>query len=175
MARLIKRDFDPKQPLVARRYFVAAGHHFPIGAPFPWKRLMIDLRRVRLLFEAGKVMHPKEGEKVEPEVVVDEPVDQVLVNALDAQAAAEDAAVDATDPTATVEPEGDADAPASADVEIPTPPVEPPVTSVNDVPDDDLLDDMSMRELRKIGDQLQLPHERSRKAMAEAIREARKG
>jgi hypothetical protein len=70
MARLIDRSFQPNAPVVARRFFVAAGRHFNPGDAFDWRRLSIDQRRVRLLFEAGKLMHP-EGEVVpEPEVVL---------------------------------------------------------------------------------------------------------
>jgi hypothetical protein len=70
MARLIDRSFQPNEPVVARRFFVAAGRHYTPGDVFDWKRLAVDARRVRLLFEAGKLMHP-EGEVVpEPEVVL---------------------------------------------------------------------------------------------------------
>jgi len=59
MARHIERVFDPMQPVVARRFFVAAGRHFSPRDPFDWTRMAVALRRVRLLFESGKLMHPE--------------------------------------------------------------------------------------------------------------------
>jgi hypothetical protein len=59
MARLIERTFDPAAPLVVRRFFTAAGRHFNPGDDFDWRRLSVDQRRTRLLFEAGKLMHPQ--------------------------------------------------------------------------------------------------------------------
>lgn len=61
MARLIERAFDPRRPLVARRHLVAAGRHFKIGDPFDWRRMAVDQRRVRQLFDAGKLMHTDEA------------------------------------------------------------------------------------------------------------------
>jgi len=52
-----ERVFDPTKPVVARRFFVAAGRHFNPGDAFDWKRSSVDQRRVRLLFDAGKIMH----------------------------------------------------------------------------------------------------------------------
>jgi hypothetical protein len=57
MPRLIERTFEPTQPLVARRFFVAAGRHFQPGDTFDWKRLSIAQRRVKQLFDNGKLMH----------------------------------------------------------------------------------------------------------------------
>jgi len=59
MSRLIERIFDPSRPLVVRRFFAAAGRHFNPGDPFDWRRYAVDQRRVRLMFEAGKLMHPE--------------------------------------------------------------------------------------------------------------------
>ncbi len=59
-----ERVFDPTKPLVARRFFVAAGRHFNPGDVFDWKRSSVDQRRVRLLFDAGKIMHPEPTLKV---------------------------------------------------------------------------------------------------------------
>lgn len=58
MARLVERVFDPAQPLVVRRFFAYAGRHWNAGDLFPWTQLAVDMRRVRQLFEAGKLMHP---------------------------------------------------------------------------------------------------------------------
>ena len=43
--------------MIGRRVFVAAGRHFKIGDDFDWTRLSVDQRRVKLLFDAGKLMH----------------------------------------------------------------------------------------------------------------------
>jgi len=59
-----ERVFDPTKPVVARRFFVAAGRHFNPGDVFDWKRSSVDQRRVRLLFDAGKIMHPEPTFKV---------------------------------------------------------------------------------------------------------------
>lgn len=58
------KTFDPAQPLVVRRAFNGNGRHFKPGDPFEWDKLAIDRRRVRQLFDAGKVMHPQ---SLEPE------------------------------------------------------------------------------------------------------------
>jgi len=70
-----ERVFDPTKPVVARRFFVAAGRHFNPGDAFDWKRSSVDQRRVRLLFDAGKIMHP-EGAAIEaaPKKVVETPI-----------------------------------------------------------------------------------------------------
>jgi hypothetical protein len=57
MTRLIERAFDPARPVQARRFFVAAGRHFNPGDTFDWKRMAVAQRRVRQLFDAGKLMH----------------------------------------------------------------------------------------------------------------------
>jgi hypothetical protein len=66
MARLIERVFDPSKPLIVRRFFAGAGRHWNPGDDFPWRRLAVDARRVRLMFEAGKLMHADEGGRVGP-------------------------------------------------------------------------------------------------------------
>ena len=73
MARLIDRSFQPSVPVVARRFFVAAGRHYTPGDVFDWKRLSVDVRRVRLLFEAGKLMHPEDATADTPEIKDAEP------------------------------------------------------------------------------------------------------
>lgn len=57
MARLIDRSFDPNRPVKVRRFFVAAGRHWEPGRDFPWKTMAVAQRRVKLLFDAGKLMH----------------------------------------------------------------------------------------------------------------------
>lgn len=65
MARLIDRSFDPNRPVKVRRFFVAAGRHWEPGRVFPWKKMAIAQRRAKLLFDAGKLMHPDTAEVVE--------------------------------------------------------------------------------------------------------------
>jgi hypothetical protein len=62
MARLVERVFDPSKPLFVRRFFAGAGRHWNPGDEFPWRRLAIDARRVRLLFDSGKLMHAATAE-----------------------------------------------------------------------------------------------------------------
>ena len=69
MARLIERAFAPNRPVVARRFFVGAGRHYNPGDAFDWRRLAVSQRRVKALFDAGKLMHvdadiaPEQAEK----------------------------------------------------------------------------------------------------------------
>jgi hypothetical protein len=73
MARHIERVFDSRQPLVTRRFFVAAGRHYNPGDAFDWRRMAVDQRRVKLLFDAGKIMHPDtDSNPVEPEAQTDD-------------------------------------------------------------------------------------------------------
>lgn len=61
MTRLVHRVFDPNRPVLVRRPFVAAGRHFETGDTFDWKRLSVDQRRTRLLYENGKLMHAEDA------------------------------------------------------------------------------------------------------------------
>lgn len=63
MARLITREFKPNTPVYVRRFFVAAGRHWNPGDLFDWQRLSVAQRRVKQLFDAGKLMHP-EGQPI---------------------------------------------------------------------------------------------------------------
>ena len=70
MARLIAdRVFNPKQPLLVRRAFSAAGRTFQQGDSFDWTRLAISTRRVSLMFEAGQLYHADDSEAVAEAVV----------------------------------------------------------------------------------------------------------
>ena len=73
MARLIERTFDPNRPVKVRRFFVAAGRHWEPGRLFPWKSMALAQRRVKLLFDAGKLMHP-DYDDAAPETVAEAPV-----------------------------------------------------------------------------------------------------
>lgn len=57
MARLISREFNPHAPVYVRRFFVAAGRHWNPGDVFDWPRLAVAQRRVKQLFDNGKLMH----------------------------------------------------------------------------------------------------------------------
>ena len=57
MPRLIERAFNPAETVVARRFFVAAGRHYNPGDVFDWRRLAVAPRRVKQLFDNGKLMH----------------------------------------------------------------------------------------------------------------------
>lgn len=72
MARLITREFNPAVPVVVRRFFVAAGRHWNPGAAFDWRRLAVDQRRVKQLFDAGKLMHADGALPAAPAAPVDE-------------------------------------------------------------------------------------------------------
>jgi hypothetical protein len=75
MARLIAdKVFNPKQPLLVRRAFSAAGRTFQQGDSFDWTRLAISTRRVSLMFEAGQLYHADDAKKVVTETVVTETV-----------------------------------------------------------------------------------------------------
>lgn len=55
--RIPQRVFDPARPLFVRRPFIANGRRYPIGATFDWRRASYDQRRVRQLFDAGRLDH----------------------------------------------------------------------------------------------------------------------
>ena len=76
MARLIERSFDPNRPVKVRRFFVAAGRHWEPGRAFPWKNMAIAQRRVKLLFDAGKLMHPETEDTPAPASVPEPTISQ---------------------------------------------------------------------------------------------------
>ena len=51
----LPRKFDPRKPLEVRVAFRWAGRDYSVGDPFNWRRNGIDHRRVRQMFEAGKL------------------------------------------------------------------------------------------------------------------------
>lgn len=73
MTRLIaEKVFNPKQPLLVRRTFSAAGRTFQPGDLFRWDRLAVSLRRTKLMFDAGMLMHSDQeieadAEQTEPQ------------------------------------------------------------------------------------------------------------
>ncbi len=58
--RIVERTFDPKQPLLVRRAFSAAGRTFQPGDDFDWRRLSVAHRRVSQMFDAGYLVHRDE-------------------------------------------------------------------------------------------------------------------
>jgi len=53
--------FDPSKPLYVRRVLKANGQKFNKGDRFPWDRMAVSERRVRLMFESGKLTHGNEA------------------------------------------------------------------------------------------------------------------
>jgi hypothetical protein len=80
-----ERTFNPTRPVIARRFFVAAGRHYNPGDLFEWQRLAVDRRRVRLMFDAGKLEHPESEPSIETEMR-DEDIHHVAVTAAPADA-----------------------------------------------------------------------------------------
>ena len=144
MARIPSNEFNPAVPVLVRRFFVAAGRHWNPGDVFTWQRLAVAQRRVKQLFDAGKLMHPAQGGTVaapaqtplmgekpsEQTVQTEIENDEILANAADT---------------------------AAADDEI-----------VDD------LTDLNMKELRAIALEIDAPSRVNRKAQREAIRERRR-
>lgn len=64
MARPMRvlQSFDPNRECIVRRSFRANGRLFEKGQPFPWRRMAVSLRRVKQIFEQGKLMHPTHQE-----------------------------------------------------------------------------------------------------------------
>jgi hypothetical protein len=65
------RTFDPSRPVVVRRALHANGRKYKVGDAFDWKHMAINPRRVRLMFNAGKLTHtadsaPKEQQPSAP-------------------------------------------------------------------------------------------------------------
>lgn len=148
MARLIENNFDPAKPLVVRRFFVAAGRHFKIGDDFDWRRMSVDQRRVKQLFDIGKLMHPAQATAQRP-------------------APAPKAAPAAAPVEPIIEPVIEpAIEPDTLDVSAPEVVAEPATP-------DDGLGRLNMKELRKIAYAEGAASRTSRAEQAEAIREHR--
>jgi hypothetical protein len=151
MARLIERIFDPRRPLIARRFFVAAGRHYNPGDAFDWRRMAVDQRRVKLLFDAGKLMHPDTDAAPEAEPLIE----VAAVGAVPA-------------PTIAQEVE-DEDA---HHIAITASATDERATSAEQVSDD--LDGLNMNQLRTIALAENAPSRVSRAEQREAIRENRR-
>lgn len=68
MAKRTQEFLDPAKPIFIRKPLKAAGRNFLIGQHFDWKKLAVDIRRIRMLFEQRYLTHE------EPEV---DPKDKV--------------------------------------------------------------------------------------------------
>lgn len=145
MARIPSSEFNPAVPVLVRRFFVAAGRHWSPGDLFTWQRLAVDQRRVKQLFDAGKLMHPAQGG------VVAAPVQMPLMGEVP------------TESTIQTEIENDEILANAASGTAPT----------SDEPVDDLTD-LGMKELRAIAEEINAPSRVSREAQREAIRETRR-
>lgn len=145
MARLISREFNPTAPVVVRRFFVAAGRHWNPGDLFNWRQISVSQRRVKQLFDAGKLMHA-DGIKS----------DWKGLQAREAAAA----------PTPTPEPAIEIEA---RDQNILATAAAEPA----DTPAQDDLTDLNMKELRAIADELGVPYKLRSDDQRDAIREAR--
>lgn len=79
-------SFNPAVPVVARRAFTGAGRHFRPGDAVDWKRMSIDQRRVRQLFDSGKLMHKDVSTLDAPSVETAPADDRPAVSSLSAAA-----------------------------------------------------------------------------------------
>jgi len=155
MARLIERTFQPNEPTVVRRFFVAAGRHFNPGDVFDWRRLAVAQRRVKQLFDNGKLMHPETA----AEAVVEPVIEVGAVGAiLTPEPSIEQEMQD--EDIAHVAATAEDDEPGPADL------VEA---------GDDGLDALNMRELRAIAEAEGAPTRLRREDQRQAIREHRRG
>jgi hypothetical protein len=57
MARLIERTFDPSQPVVAAKSFIAGGRQFKIGQVLDWRKMGVSERRIRNMFGTRLIDH----------------------------------------------------------------------------------------------------------------------
>ena len=54
------KTFDPAKPVYVRRALNANGRKFKLGDPFEWGQMAVSRRRVKLMFDAGKLRHAAE-------------------------------------------------------------------------------------------------------------------
>ena len=67
MPRLVSREFDPARPTYARRKFIANGRRFASGDVFDWRRMSLNVRKAKQMFDSGHLGHKDEEPKlVEP-------------------------------------------------------------------------------------------------------------
>jgi hypothetical protein len=146
-----ERIFDPARPVFVRRFLVAAGRHLNPGDAFSWRQWALNERRVRQLFDAGKLTHD-----------APQRADLAGLQARDMAAAAP------LTPAPTVEQETQDD--DIHHVAVTTPAADPqPAATV----ESDGLDELTMAELRQIAAEENAPLRASKSAQRDAIRETR--
>ena len=139
--------FDASRATVARRPFLANGRRYKPGSDFPWRRLAIDVSKVKRMYDNNFLMH------VEP---VNAPID------LPQPANAPDRVIDYNH-----EPIRE---PADVVESVTNPDIKPDIK-----PDGDDLDAIEdMKALRDIADEIGAPYKVSKTQQRKAIREARK-
>lgn len=52
-----ERSFDSSKPVYVRKPFTANGHPMGVGQRFAWHQMAVSQRRVRQLFDMGKLRH----------------------------------------------------------------------------------------------------------------------
>lgn len=157
MTRLIDRPYDPVRPLVVRRFFVAAGRHFSPGDLFDRRKVLCTPRRVRQLFDAGKLTHTAEGGAVSGPGALPLMGEVVTGSGLTpAQQEIQDETILAL---ASAPPSAEAPSQVSEPVMLPE-------------PEDDLTD-LNMKELRAIAEAEDAPTRTSRADQRAAIRDNR--
>lgn len=146
-----ERIFDPARPVFVRRFLVAAGRHLNPGDVFSWRQWALNERRVRQLFDAGKLTHT--------------PAPRADLAGLQAREMAVTSPVRAA-PTIEQETQDD-------DIQH----VAVTAAAANDTPiapvESDGLYDLDMKQLREIAQTENAPFRTSRVAQREAIRETR--
>ena len=60
------KTFDPSKPVYVRRALNANGRKFKPGDLFEWGQMAVNRRRVKLMFEAGKLRHAVEVASSQP-------------------------------------------------------------------------------------------------------------
>jgi len=71
--RIVKREFDPTQPVFVKKPLRDGGVLLPEGHPFEWRRKSLTVRRVANLFNAGHLCHAEETvDMSEPEKTPEE-------------------------------------------------------------------------------------------------------
>ncbi len=146
-----ERVFDPARPVFVRRFLVAAGRHLNPGEKFLWGQWAVNERRVRQLFDAGKLTH-------------DAPQRADLAGL---QARESVASIPLT-PAPTIEQEGQDDDLHHVAVTTPAADAQSAPTVENDG-----LDELTMAELRQIAAEENAPLRASKSAQRDAIRETR--
>jgi nucleoid-associated protein YgaU len=102
--RIVKREFDPTQPVFVKKPLRDGGVLLPEGHPFEWRRKSLTVRRVANLFNAGHLCHAEETvdmsepEKTPEELAAEEAA--AAKAAADAKAAEEAAAAKAAEEAA---------------------------------------------------------------------------